>query len=86
MAEKKEEYKPPGGWINGKLAGTKEVVDYFYEDDICAMIDDSVKPSQIRSSIFNELNADRNMEKRIVQWDIKTKKAISIKLKAKKHD
>ena len=83
MAEKREEYVPPKGWVEGKLREPKEVVDYFYEDDTCTMIDDSVKPSQIRSAILNELNADRKMEERIVQWDKTAKKAISIKIKKK---
>ena len=84
MAEKREEYVPPKGWVEGKLRDTKEVVDYFYEDYICEMIDNSVKPTQIRASIFNELCADRNMETRLVKWDTIAKKAISIKIKPKK--
>jgi hypothetical protein len=51
---------------------------------MCQFIDDSVKPGQIRSSLLNEINADRKMEARSVLWDKESKKAISIIRKGKK--
>jgi hypothetical protein len=81
---KKEEYAPPKGWANGKLLEPKDWIEYFYDDEMCQFIDDSVKPGQIRSSLLNEINADRKMEARSVLWDKESKKAISIIRKGKK--
>jgi hypothetical protein len=81
MSEK--EFKPPLGWVEGKLVSTKETVDYFYDDEMCEFIDNSVKPNIIRSSMLNELNCDRKMKTREVIWDKTTKRAISRKIERK---
>ncbi len=78
MAEKKEAYIPPGAWIAGRLVDTKTAIEHYYDDEMCAFLDPSAKPTQIRSAMLNEMNAERPAP-RIVTWNPALKRATSAK-------
>jgi hypothetical protein len=76
VSEKKAEAPPSVCWIDGKIGTAKDHVERYYDDEMCAFLDPTAKPTQIRSSILNELGSKKDSP-RTVSWDPVLKRAVS---------